>query len=376
MKGHFHNPTPVLLGAGVLRELPSWVPPGPVLLVTTRGASQRGAVDQVRTLLGPREVQVLEGVRATPEIDHLDEQISQVADGIRSIVALGGGSSIDTGKALAAMLGRDSHAGGPRAPVRKILNLEVPAGQSLPLVAVPTVSGAGAEVTPTATVWDMGAAKKHSIRGPGVFPRAAIVDPELATTAGEEVTVSTGLDALSQGLEALWNRNATATTDALAGRGVRLALRTLGPLSVSLKDLRLRTRMAEAAVLSGLAISQTRTALGHAISYPLTARFGVPHGLAASFALSPLFGFYLEGADARMEEVAECAGAPSAEALAGEVDELLRSLRIRDRVLSFGLVPEKLDRLAPEMLDPARAGNGLRPASEADVAEIVRRSLR
>src|SRR5690606_14532428 len=136
--------------------------------------------------------------------------------------------------------------------------------------------------------------------GPGMFPAVALVDPDLTRSLPESETVSTGLDALSQGLEAWWNRNAGPVTDAFALRAARLALDTLEPLVADLGDPVLRTAMAEASLLAGLAISGTRTAVAHSISYPLTLRFGIPHGLACGFTLPVILEYNDDGGHPRM----------------------------------------------------------------------------
>jgi len=156
---------------------------------------------------------------------------------------------------------------------------------ALPVIAVPTTAGTGSEVTPWATFWDKKIGRKHSLHYPRLFPERALVDPELTITLPPEPTLAGGLDALSHALEAIWNRNANPISDQYAIAAAKEVLRTLPALMEAPGELPLRSAMAKAALLSGLAFSNTQTALAHSISYPMTLRYGLPHGIACSFCL-------------------------------------------------------------------------------------------
>src|SRR5581483_4545344 len=133
--------------------------------------------------------------------------------------------------------------------------------------------------------------------------------------------------------------------------------------------------MLEASLLAGLAISQTRTALAHSISYPITARYGVPHGLACSFTLPTLLDFNAVSDDGRLAATAAWLELPSVEALRDRVLDLLLALGA-DRMLREYLgEPEDVLGLAPAMLMPGRADNNMRAASEYDVVELLAAAL-
>ena len=134
-----------------------------------------------------------------------------------------------------------------------------------------------------------------------------------------------------------------------------------------------RTQMAEAALLSGLAIAQTRTALAHSMSYPLTAHFGVPHGLACALVLPAVLEFNLEADDGRLAGVARRAGLAGPEALLDASSTSSGSWTSRERPRPT-CPPRALEALAPEMLTPARADNNLRTADEEAVRAILRRT--
>jgi phosphonate metabolism-associated iron-containing alcohol dehydrogenase len=153
------------------------------------------------------------------------------------------------------------------------------------LVAVPTTAGTGSEVTPWATIWDRAANRKHSLHLPETWPEAAVVDADLMLTLPRSVTVQSALDALSHALESIWNVNANPISDTFAIAAAREVMATLPALLARPGDRELRARMALAATKAGMAFSNTKTALAHSISYEMTLRFGLPHGIACSFTL-------------------------------------------------------------------------------------------
>src|SRR5690606_27378339 len=207
----------------------------------------------------------------------------------QALIALGGGSTIDSAKALARLLTRPAGTSLADLFVAEPLPGRVQA--ALPLVAIPTTSGTGAEVTPFGTVWDYDAHQKRSVVGDDLYPRLALLDPALTLGLPKDVTISSGLDAISHALESTWNRNASPASLGLVTKSLQLSLPALPRAVEEPENLDARADMMQASALAGIAISQTRTALAHAISYPLTARFGLPHGIACSFTLPALLAF-------------------------------------------------------------------------------------
>ena len=365
-----HNPTRVVFGPGVVREVDR-VAGDHVLLVCSPGAVERGLAGRVAALIGERRVRVHARVAANPAIDRLDESIDELAHAsIDAVVALGGGSALDTGKVLSLSLAN----GGVH--VRELLELasrsdEVP---RVPLVAVPTTAGSGSEVTPFATVWSAIEPRKLSLGCTSAFPSVALVDPELAIGLNWEQTLSTGLDAFVQCFESIWNRNATPVASAVAERGLSLAPDALRRLKREPHALAARSDLAEAALLSGLAISQTRTALAHSLSYPITAQLGVPHGLACALVLPAVLEFNLEADDGRLAKLADRLGLAEPEALLGRVLELYRELGVGQVVRRYVDDLGRLEELAPEMLAPGRAELNLRQPDLEAVRGILSRT--
>ena len=278
----YHNPVAITFGAGCLDRLEALVGRRPYLLVTYPDGPFTSLADRLAQRLGPA-AGVVRDVAPNPDLTDLARQaagIAALATPPEVVVALGGGSVIDSGKVLAA-------ASGGFATVQALVNgAEPPSGFTpLPLIAVPTTAGTGSEVTCWATVWDRAASTKRSLDHAALYPEAAVIDPMLMGSMPRDLTISTGLDALSHALESLWNRNANPVTATHAIAAARSIVEVLPARVAAPDDLDLRSRMAAASLAAGLAFSGTRTAIAHAISYPVTLRHGVPHGIACSFTL-------------------------------------------------------------------------------------------
>lgn len=371
----FHHPVRLIFGNGTLAKLPELVAGRRTLLLTTPGLTRRGVTRQLVQMLESAVVRVMDDVPANPELADLETRVEVLTTvPIEVIVAVGGGSVIDTGKVLSAALALK----GQEFDLRSYLESGASglAGRGIPVLAMPTTAGTGSEVTPFATVWDSSGKRKHSLAGPLLYAEGAIVDPMLTLSVPRETTVATGLDAISQAFEAVWNRNAIPITTLFATEALRNALPAMGPLAENLGDPGLRAKMAYASLLSGLAISHTRTAIAHSMSYPLTLHYGMPHGLACGFTLPAILSFNREVDDGRLSALAEALGFGRVEDLA----EALKALLVR-----LG-VPELLERYLPsleapftlvgEMFTPNRVSNNLRPVDESSVRTILAEALR
>jgi phosphonate metabolism-associated iron-containing alcohol dehydrogenase len=355
MSQEFFNPVRSVYGAGALSSLPKLLAGRKAVVVTFPEARRFGLVDRLQALLGDGLAGVIDAVLPNPDVAELRalyEAFWSDAQQAEVLVAVGGGSAIDTAKAL--MVGTQSGrfddlvaalaAGGPFVPARvKTLN------------AVPTTAGTGSEVTPWATIWDREAQRKHSLHLPETWPSIAIVDPELMLSLPASVTLQSGLDALSHALEAIWNVNANALSDTFAVAAVQQIFETLPLLMDKLGDLELRARMALAALQAGMAFSNTRTALAHSISYEMTLRYGLPHGIACSFPL-PMVLRRAIGQDAGRDAVLERALGPLDRA-PQRLSDFIERLGVKTHFSDYGVSSEQADRMVAHALTGARGKN-------------------
>lgn len=339
-----HNPVRILAGRGCLDLLGQEITAGHWLLVTTAGATRRGLTQKILSLLPQVEISVCDGITPNPELDHLDQLTTNYrSTPIDGLIALGGGSVMDAAKVLSVTL--SSELDKPLAT-----SLREGKGQAwsknLPVIAIPTTSGTGAEVTPFATVWDQSEHKKHSVTGDCVYPQLAVIDPELTLTLPLDETLYTGLDAISHALESLWNKNKTPVSEAWAWQALELANEALPVVLKESENLDAREKMQQASLLAGLAISQTRTAIAHSISYPLTSHYGVPHGLACSFTLASIL----------VKSKERLAFSVGKLMLLSALEAVLENLYLKDHILKY-LTYEQLAFLKSEMVTKGRADN-------------------
>jgi phosphonate metabolism-associated iron-containing alcohol dehydrogenase len=285
MPVRYHNPVAIRFGPGALDELPAVLDGRRATVVAFPEAEPLGLVTRLRSLLGSSLAGVETGVEPNPDVRSLGalyERFWSRPDECEAIVAVGGGSAIDTAKAM--MVGTTSGRFGELVALLERGKSFTPE-RVKPLIAIPTTAGTGSEVTPWATVWDREAGRKYSLHLDATWPETAIVDPDLMLTLPRPVTVQSGLDALSHALESIWNVNSNPISDTFAVAAAREVLATLPALVQDPASRELRARMALAALNAGLAFSNTKTALAHSISYEMTLRFGLPHGIACSFTL-------------------------------------------------------------------------------------------
>ena len=362
----YRNPVHVVFGAGCLSALSRFAR-GRVLIVTTPGGTRRGTTARVINELQPTNTLLYDRVESNPTIDAVSLAIDDLrGEDVETIVGVGGGSSLDMAKMLSLALAV------PRFDISAAVESGHPysATEPLPVVAIPTTAGTGSEVTPFATVWDARLHRKLSVATPKLFAKAALVDPNLTLSLPWEATLGPGLDAYAQCFEAIWNRNATPPTTAMARRGLTLVPSALRSVRKDASAPDARSNLAEAALLSGMAISQTHTALVHSMSYPLTAHLGIPHGLACAMVLPAIVAFNLEGGGGLGADVGD-AGLGEGQTTAAGVASLLRELGVPEAVAAYmpdGRVPPTL---AEEMLTPGRADNNLRLADVGAVREIL-----
>ncbi|HNX76965.1 MAG TPA: phosphonoacetaldehyde reductase [Candidatus Rifleibacterium sp.] len=328
-----------------------------VLLVTTAGGRRRGLTARVATRLTCSNLHIFDRVSVNPDINDLNQAISELRQANYDLIlAIGGGSVIDTAKTFAASLRLPDEQ-----PLSTLL-IDKFAGEtheSIPLCAVPTTAGSGSEVTQFATVWNHVKGLKYSLEGRHVFPATAVLDPELTLTLPAEDTMYTGLDAISHAIESLWNIHANPLSIMFAETALDHAAASFSEVMANPASLQGRMGMQLAALFGGYAISITRTALAHAISYPLTARFGIPHGLACSFTLPAI---------ANLVMAANILPERQRQKLAAAI-QLLQTLDLPQKMARFTSRKEILQ-LMPEMFNPSRAAN-FSLAADATMLESI-----
>jgi len=277
----FHNPVRLHFGNGVFDTLADAIGGRSFILVTHPDAPLQPWRARLVAQAG-EPLLTIDDVEPNPSLAMLRRVCTRVGEAAPEpelIVALGGGSVMDTAKFIAA--GRGRYA----AVVQYIETGERLVRRALPIVAIPTTSGTGSDLTKWATVWDPERKRKLSLNRDDLYAEAVFVDPRITESLPWSITLASGLDALSHSLESLWNIHATPVTRGFAVTAARDLMAGLCSLRDNPRDSRARARMALGATRAGLAFSNTQTALAHNLSYPVTLEHRVAHGIACSFCL-------------------------------------------------------------------------------------------
>ncbi|MGI2156630.1 phosphonoacetaldehyde reductase [Shewanella baltica] len=337
-------------------------PQGSIVLITTAGFTKRGVTAQLAEWLSPLELLVIDEVTANPDIDTLDNWINHYSlQPVAAVIGLGGGSAMDAAKAIAVMQPLAKTESSPLNKLFREKSIKQP-NSRLPLLLIPTTAGTGSEVTPFATIWDNRHKQKYSLTSDNVYPDIALLDASLTLSLPADETLYSGLDALSHSLESLWNKHSTPISEAYAKQAIALLATHFITTLLTPSNLEARQGMQTASLLAGLAISTTRTAIAHAISYPLTSHYALPHGLACSFTLPALLEMVQSSTD--------CAHLSST---LRQAQSLLQQLPL-ERALHAKVSFSQIYSHTNEMFHPDRAGNFIMPFAASDLLKLLQRS--
>lgn len=349
------------------------------LLVTGADSLRRGgARGRIEDRLRRAGVETIlfEGVEADPAAEIVDLGVAAALKAeCDLVVAAGGGSAMDAGKAIAGI----ATNGGSAYDYLEGKEITLP---PLPCVAIPTTAGTGAEVTKNSVITDRRRSRKQSIRHRLLVPSAALVDPELTFSLPPAATAATGMDALAQLVEPYVSRRSTPLTDALALYGMELAGRFLVRAVQNGSDAEARNGMSLASLLSGMALANAGLGAAHALSHPLGARFGVPHGCGCAMLLPRVMEFNLPVAAQKYARVAEALGenvrgldaAKAAHRAVERVQCLAAEIGIPAGLSAFGVREKDCATIAREARGSSLDGNPVE-AGENDLVGILRESL-
>ena len=288
---NYFNPVKLVFGSLVRRKITEECFGKSVLIICSSTAYNRYSKDpELSALFSFVNVTFEHSFESNPSLTDIIKISNKYRDSaLDLIVGLGGGSAMDVAKITSVSI----------PAIRKGIHIDDLLKDSalfsrfkeIDCIQVPTTAGTGSEVTPFATVWDYESQQKKSLSHPVMYAKKAFIDPDFLSQVPLEVAISTGLDALNQAFESIWNVNANEFTRPLSRRAAVLALQGLPLISEASNDPELRAKLSLASLFAGLAISQTRTSICHSISYPLTLKYGIEHGMACSFSILEVFRF-------------------------------------------------------------------------------------
>lgn len=276
-----------------------------VQVITDRGLVAAGVAEQVIEVLkrSGLEVVLFTEVEENPKDTTCIKATEQyLNEGCEVVIGLGGGSPMDVAKLVAIM------AANPGKHPREFEGKDKFANDPKPLVHVPTTAGTASEVTYFAVVTDTERIFKFTVVSNKIPPRIAVLDPALTVGKPPGLTAATGMDALTHAIESFTNRVDNPISDAMAIRAISLIGGALRKAVVQGQDLQARSDMLLGSLLAGMAFTQTRLGLVHAMSHPISAYFGVPHGVANALLLPAVLEFNLFGAIEKTAEIGRLLG--------------------------------------------------------------------
>jgi alcohol dehydrogenase class IV len=367
-------PTQVVFGSGTfdaLAECSKALGKRPLLVTGKNSARKIGALD--RALLQLEHAAVFDAVEENPGTSTCQRGADLCRQlGCDHVIAIGGGSPIDVAKAIAGLAVNSGTcadhfgSGGLREG-------------ALPIIAVPTTAGTGSEVTPYAVIVDEASGTKRTITGKALFPRVALLDPDLTKTLPRNVTIHSGLDVLSQAMEGMVSKKSTPVGDALAIDACRRVRKFLPRAARNGDDMEARAEMLYASMLSGCVIAQAGTTLVHGMGYYYTLECGVAHGLANGLLLTPLFRHNARHAPDIVAAIVNALGGSAGISIEGQIADVLQrlfaELDVSLAAKDHGVDRERLEAFAAEASsDPYRYRNQIGDITEPLIYEFYEQS--
>ncbi|HEX5826577.1 MAG TPA: iron-containing alcohol dehydrogenase [Candidatus Limnocylindrales bacterium] len=374
----------ILFGRGRIAELPGLVRElggKRAFVVTDAGVARVGVADQVRTVLEAARIGVhvhaeVEPNPGTASIVRGSHALALFGTSQTVVVALGGGSSMDAAKAISL---HATNGGNVLALGYHREDL----APGVPIVAVPTTAGTGAEVNTYGVITDEAAGRKGYVGHPSVQPRAAILDPQLTVGLPPAVTAATGVDAMTHSLESLLSRNPNPFAEAMALQVIRTVTTWLPSAVRDGGDMEARAQLLLASHLAGIGqASGTGVGLVHAIGHALGTRGRLPHGTALAAVLPEVLAFYADRPGLRDRElalvgVAIGAAAPdddwadAARAAIEALDAFLRAVDQRPTLAQLGVGPELIPVIAQDAIDDPAINNSPRLPDVSEVEALL-----
>jgi len=349
------------------------------LIVTDEIMVKLGVLEGVKQALQRSKVEfaIYDGVCTEPTVDFVQEGLKAYKqNGCDFLLAVGGGSPIDTAKAIAVMVTNtgsiEDYKGLGKIPEK-----------GAPLIAVPTTGGTGSEATVFTIITDTKTDVKMLIGSPFILPEVAIVDPLLTLSCPRGLTAAVGMDALTHAIEAYVSVRAQPMSDIFCLSAIELISGNLRQAWANGNNIEAREKTMLGALQAGIAFSNSSVALVHGMSRPIGAYFHLPHGASNAALLGVVMDFSLIGNPARYGHIAKAMGQDissltdleAAELGAEAVKRLIRDIKVPS-LRELGVDKERLDKLAPQMTEDATASgspaNNPRQATKEEIIELYK----
>jgi len=377
----YYNPVEIVFGSSSLNQIGKIVEKHKlnkkILIISDIIMRELGVIQRIEAILenNDNDVRTFEEVSANPTFRSVDEATLFARRGEYGlIIGLGGGSSLDCAKCAAILSKNKGKISDYLINDKEITN------SGIPFIAIPTTAGTGSEVTMWATVWrdvdDF--KKKYSMSDKKMYAKASIIDPELTLSLPPYLTATTGLDALSQAIEAYWSRNHNPTSDKHALEAIPLIFSNIEKAFKDPSNLEFREKMIFGSLESGLAFSNTKTTAVHSVSYPITALYNVPHGLACALTLGSFLVFNSKSCNDNLPEspdrivkIVECLNSQNALKAKEEIENLMKKMNLPTKLSELGVDENGIELIIKEGFTKGRIENNPRKVTKNDLYKIL-----
>lgn len=328
------------------------------LIVTDKGVYGAGLIKKPKEIIESAGIiiDVISNVRPEPPISHVKELLKKIKDNeYDMLIGIGGGSSMDATKILSVLITNDE-------PLENFLGIEKIRKPGIPTLLIPTTAGTGSEVTPNAIVTDLNKHLKIGIVSRYLIATVVILDPTMTLGLPKHITASTGIDALTHSLESYISKKANLLSDMFSLKSIGLILKSIRTAYEDGSDINARNDMLIGSLLGGMALTSAGTAGVHALAYPLGGRYGVPHGIANSMMLIPVFQYNMTAVIDKIADIADLLDFDTggfsvkekAETVLEYLESLIHDLNIPADLKEYGVESSHLDDIADAAMKVTR----------------------
>lgn len=381
-KFSYSMPATIEFGAGTIGYLSDYIKrfgKEHVLIVTDKGIVAAGIIDKVTGVLNANKIryEVFSDVKAEPDASDImrgkELFLEKKCD---VIVSVGGGSSLDSGKAISVLVTNGGH-------IRDYVGLGLISKPGVTHIAIPTTAGTGSETTIWAVVSEKDKKDKYGVGSPYLVPTLSVCDPELTLSLPPRLTALSGIDALSHALESYINKATQPISEALSERSIGLIAKALRVAVHAGNVLSARSDMLLASTMAAMAFNSTRLGIAHALAMPLGAKAKIAHAEAISIVTPSVLRFNLVANYEKFANLARIFGenteglslGDAAELGVESVINLLEDVGAPTSLGAYGIKEEDLEAIAIEGYKSGNIKVNPRLSTVADLVEIMRECL-
>ncbi len=381
----YYNPVEIIFGSSSIEQISEvarkYTLNKNIVVIASKFLRRLGILQKINNILVNDGFNCTnyENVKINPTFNSIREISQFTSDNDYGlVVGIGGGSVLDSAKCASILANNEGDVSNYLEKNEEIKN------SGIPLILVPTTAGTGSEVTMWATVWrnQEGFKKKYSLSNVKMYAKAAILDPEMTISLPPELTAITGLDALSQAIEAYWSKNHNPISDEHALNAISLIIENLEKAYKKPSEIKYREKMLLGSLEAGLAFSNTKTTVVHSVSYPISAYFNVPHGLACALTLGSFLEFNsipdennLPEAPDRIATISKLLDANNSRESKERIESLMTNMNLPTTLTQLGISKKDLEILISEGFTKGRFENNPRKVTKNDLYKILENIL-